>query len=195
MKKGGKKKKEPTTAKIPAKIKSKINFKDQPPSDRSFPIVGIGASAGGLEAFEQFFKHMPGKSGMAFILNPHLDPDHTSMLPDLLRRFTPMIVLEAGDGMRVEPDHVYILPPNKDMAIYHRVLQLSQREKIREARMPIDSFLRSLAEDQGERAICIILSGTGTDGSMGLKAIHGAGGMTMVQEAENAKYQGMPRSA
>jgi len=163
--------------------------------DKSFPIVGMGASAGGLEAYEQFFKQMPSESGMGFVLIPHLDPGHSSMMVDLIRRFTHMEVLEAEDGMEVEPDHVYVIPPNKDMAMGHAMLRLTQPERTRGVRMPIDFFLRSLAEDQGDKAIGIILSGTGSDGSLGLRAIHGAGGMIMVQDVDNAKYEGMPQSA
>jgi two-component system CheB/CheR fusion protein len=164
--------------------------------DGSFPVVGIGASAGGLEAFEDFFSHMPQDSGIAFILVPHLDPSHGSILPELLTRFTRMEVHQAQDGMKIQPDHVYVIPPNKDIAIFHRTLQLTVPDRTyRGIRMPIDFFLRSLADDQGEMAVCIILSGTGTDGSMGLRAIHAAGGMSMVQETSTAKYEGMPRSA
>ncbi len=162
---------------------------------KPFPIVGIGASAGGLEAFEQFFKNMPPDSGMAFILVPHLDPGHASMMPDLLKRFTRMKVVEIADGTKTVPNQVYVVPPNRDMAICEGILQLTQPEKTRGLRMPIDCFLRSLSEDQAENAICIILSGTGTDGSMGLRSIHGAGGMTMVQSTDTARYEGMPRSA
>jgi two-component system, chemotaxis family, CheB/CheR fusion protein len=166
------------------------------PEDRRFPIVGLGASAGGLEAFEEFFSKMSSDSGMAFILVSHLDPSHSSLLPDLLKRFTTMPVLQVEDGVSVEPNHLYIIPPNRDMAIFHRTLQLTAPVKtFRGIRMPIDFFLRSLADDQGEMAICVILSGTGTDGSMGVRAVHAAGGITMVQEAATAKYDGMPRSA
>ena len=166
------------------------------PGKGNFPIVGIGASAGGLEAFEEFFNNMPSDSGMAFVLVPHLDPSHSSILPELLKRNTTMMVSQAADGMKVEPNRVYIIPPNKDMAIFHGTLQLTALEKTsRGLRMPIDAFLRSLADDQGEMAICIILSGSGSDGSMGLRAVHAAGGMSMVQELSTAKYDGMPRSA
>jgi two-component system CheB/CheR fusion protein len=161
----------------------------------SFPIVGIGASAGGLEAFELFFKTMPADCGMAFVLIPHLDPGHASMLSDILQRNTTMPVHEAVDQSKVQPDHVYIIPPAKDMAIFHGVLQLSDPEHARGLRLPIDSFFRSLAEDQGERSICVILSGSGSDGTLGLRAIHGAGGVSFVQEPATAKYDGMPRSA
>ena len=149
--------------------------------EEAFPIVGIGASAGGLEAFEQFFTHVPLNIGMAFILVPHLDPSHASMMTELLRRVTKLEVNEAQDGVKVEPNHVYVIPPNKDMSIYHGIINLETPTKTHGLRMPIDSFFRSLAEDQGEMAIGIILSGTGTDGTLGIRAIHGAGGMVIVQ--------------
>ena len=161
----------------------------------SFPIVGMGASAGGLEAFELFFANMPSDSGMAFVLAPHLDPTHKSMMVDLLKRCTEMEVLEVGDGMEVQVNHLYVIPPNKDMVIMNGTLQLMELTEPCGLRLPIDFFLRSLAADQGEKAICIILSGTGTSGTLGLKAIKGEGGMVMVQTPESAKYDGMPRSA
>jgi two-component system CheB/CheR fusion protein len=148
----------------------------------AFPIVGIGASAGGLEAFEQFFRRAPADSGMAFVLVPHLDPNHASILTEILQRVTAMPVHEALDQIPVEPNCVYVIPPNRDMAIFHGTLQLSVPNEPRGRRMPIDAFLRTLAEDQQERAIGIILSGTGTDGTLGLRAILGAGGVTLVQE-------------
>jgi len=163
--------------------------------DSDFPVVGIGASAGGLEAFEQFFKHMPSDAGIAFILIPHLDPSHSSLMTDLVRRFTKMAVVEGEDGMQVEPDHVYVIPPNRNISIFHKTLQLSIPNDPRGLRMPIDFFFRSLAEDQGEKAICVILSGMGADGTLGLRAISGAGGMSMVQDPASAKYDGMPESA
>jgi len=135
------------------------------PEKASFPIIGIGASAGGLEAFELFFKTMPAESGMAFVLVPHLDPGHASMLSEILQRNTTMPVHEAQDQIQIQPNHVYIIPPGKDMAIFHGVLNLSIPELARGLRLPIDSFFRSLAEDQGERAICVILSGSGSDGT------------------------------
>jgi len=164
-------------------------------SNESFPIAGIGASAGGLEAIEQFFRHMPADAGIAFILIPHLDPSHASMMTDLTRRFAEMAVDEAVDGMQVEPDHIYVIPPNRNIAIFHKTLHLSIPDGPRGLRMPIDFFFRSLAEDQGERAICIVLSGTGSDGTLGLRAISGTGGMSMVQQPASAKYDGMPESA
>jgi len=160
-----------------------------------FPIVAIGASAGGLDALEQFLTNMPADTGMAFVLVQHLDPTHKSILVDLVNRYTPMKVFEVQDGMRVEPNCAYIIPPNRDMAILHRTLQLIEPTAPRGLRLPIDYFFRSFAQDQEERAICIVLSGTGTDGTLGLKAIKEQGGMAMVQEPESAKYDGMPRSA
>ncbi len=160
-----------------------------------FPIVGVGASAGGLESFEQLFQHVAADSGMAFVLVQHLDPDHPSLLTEILQRATAMPVTEAQDQVVVMPNTVYIIPPNRDMVIFHGTLQLSVPEKPRGQRMPIDAFLRSLAEDQGEKAIGIILSGTGTDGTLGLRAIVGAGGISLVQEPTSAKYDGMPASA
>ena len=160
-----------------------------------FPIVGLGASAGGLEAFEQFFRNVPLESGMAFVVVPHLDPDHASILTEILQRSTAMPVVEAQDGIAVAPNSVYVIPPNRDMAIFHRAIQLSVPDQPRGHRMPIDAFLRSLAEDQGERAIGVVLSGTGTDGTLGLRAILGAGGVSFVQDPATAKYDGMPASA
>ncbi|HEY6193961.1 MAG TPA: chemotaxis protein CheB [Candidatus Eisenbacteria bacterium] len=158
-------------------------------------VVGLGASAGGLEAFEQFFRSVPSDCGMAFVLVQHLDPAHASILTEILQRSTVMRVVEAQDQMVVAPNSVYVIPPNRDMAIFHGALQLSVPEQPRGHRMPIDSFLRSLAEDQGERAMGVILSGTGTDGTLGLRAILGAGGLSFVQEPTTAKYDGMPSSA
>lgn len=160
-----------------------------------FPIVGIGASAGGLEAFEQFFINLPPDSGMAFVLVQHLDPTHKSILVDLVRRYTRMQVEEAEDGMLVEPDRAYIIPPNRDMAILNGTLHLIEPVAPRGHRLPIDYFFRSLAQDQHQNVVAIILSGTGTDGTLGCKAVKGEGGMVMVQAPDSAKYDGMPRSA
>jgi len=160
-----------------------------------FPIVGIGASAGGLEAFEAFFKAMPPDSGMAFVLVAHLDPDHASLLPELVQKRTAMSVYQAQDGINVQQNSVYVIPPNKELGILNGVLQLMDLSRPRGSNLPIDVFLRSLALDQGADAVCVILSGTGTDGTLGLKAVKGEAGMTMVQDEESAKYDGMPRSA
>ena len=167
---------------------------------QGFPIVGIGASAGGLEAFEQFFTNMPvdkpaTECGMAFVLVQHLDPTHKSILRDLVKRYTSMEVFEVEDGMKVKPNCAYIIPPNAEMSILHGVLHLMEPVAQRGLRLPIDSFFRSLAQDREERAICIVLSGTGTDGTRGLRAVKGEGGIAMVQDPESAGYDGMPRSA
>jgi chemotaxis response regulator CheB len=162
---------------------------------KTFYIVGMGGSAGSLEAFEEFFRNMPADSGLAFVLVPHLDPTHKGMMPELLQRTTTMKVIQVKDGMKVQPNHVYVIPPAKDMSMLHGSLQLLDPSKPRGMRMPIDFFFRQLAEDQGEMSISIILSGMGTDGTLGLKAIKGKLGMSMVQDVASAKYNGMPESA
>jgi len=164
-------------------------------SDVPFPIVGLGASAGGLEAYELFFRQMAPASGLAFVLVQHLDPSHVSILTEILQRSTSMSVVQAVDQVAVAPDHVYVIPPNCDMAIVGGILHLSPPDEPRGHRMPIDTFLCSLAADRGKRAIGIILSGTGADGTIGLRAILGAGGISFVQEPATAKYDGMPTSA
>ncbi|MDZ7831430.1 MAG: chemotaxis protein CheB [Desulfobacterales bacterium] len=163
----------------------------------SFPIVGIGASAGGLAAFEAFFSGMPADvdPGMAFVLVQHLAPDHKSILTDLIRRYTRMQVFEVEDGMEVQPNCAYIIPPGRDMSLMNGALQLLEPAEPRGRRLPIDFFFRSLADDQHERAIGVVLSGTGSDGSLGVRAIKGEGGMVMVQNPESAEHDGMPRSA
>ncbi len=162
-----------------------------------FPIVGIGASAGGLAAFEAFFSAMPAdsESGVAFVLVQHLSPDHKSLLVDLVKHYTRMDVYEVVDGMVVQPNCAYIIPPNHDMTFMNGSLQLLEPSAPRGLRLPIDSFFCSLAQDQHERGICIILSGTGSDGTLGLRAIKGQGGMAMAQLPESTKHDGMPRSA
>ena len=176
-------------------VNSAANPATGQPKTTSFPIVGIGTSAGGLEAFEQFFRHTPADSGIAFVLISHLDPSHNSILTEILQRTTTMQVTEAVDQMAVKPNSVYVIPPNRDMAIFHGVLQLTMPQQPRGQRMPIDAFLRSLAEDRDELAVGIILSGTGSDGTLGLRAILGAGGISLVQEPATAKFDGMPSSA
>ncbi|MBL6992093.1 MAG: PAS domain-containing protein [Bacteriovoracaceae bacterium] len=160
-----------------------------------FPIVGIGASAGGLAAFEAFFDSMPEDSGMAFVLVAHLAPDHASILPELIQKKTKMKVEQVMGSMTVVPNHVYIIPPNKEMAISDGTLQLLNISMPRGVSLPIDVFLRSLAQDMGPWSIGIILSGTGTDGTLGIRAIKGEAGMVMSQDLESTKYSGMPQSA
>ncbi len=163
----------------------------------TFPIVGIGASAGGLAAFEAFFSGMPADTDpdMAFVLVQHLAPDHKSILSELIRRYTRMEVFEVEDGVEVQPNCAYIIPPNRDMAFLNGALHLLEPSAPRGQRLPIDFFFRSLAQDQGERAIGIVLSGTGSDGTLGVRAIKGEGGMVMVQNPESTEFDGMPRSA
>ncbi len=167
------------------------------PQQSRFPIVGIGASAGGLAAFEAFFGGMPKDSdpGMAFVIVQHLDPDHKSILCELIRRYTRMSVFQVEDGMVVQQNCTYIIPPGRDMAFLNGSLQLLTPTKPRGQRLSIDFFFRSLALDQHERAIGIVLSGTGSDGTMGLRAIKGEGGMIMAQSTDTAEFTGMPESA
>jgi two-component system CheB/CheR fusion protein len=166
------------------------------PSRRAaFPIVGVGASAGGLEAFRKLLIALPADSGMAFVLIQHLDPKHESMMVSLLAGHTSMSVVQSADGMPIEPNHVYLIPPSAYLAIRDGALHLSQPRERHGARMPFNFFLRSLAEACGNRAICAVLSGTGTDGSQGIKAIKEHGGLVIAQDPEEAAYDGMPRSA
>ena len=162
-----------------------------------FPVIGIGASAGGLAAFEAFFSGMPTdqEPGMAFVLVQHLAPDHKSLLADLIQRSTRMQVYEVVDGMKVQPNCAYIIPPNRDMTFENGTLQLLEPLAPRGQRLPIDFFFRSLARDQRERAICIILSGSGSDGTLGMRAVKAEGGMAMAQNPESTEYDSMPRSA
>jgi two-component system CheB/CheR fusion protein len=157
-------------------------------------IVGIGASAGGLKAFEAFFSGLPAviASNVAFVLVQHLSPDHKSMLADLVSRYTSMKVLEVTDGMVIQPDYVYIIPPNHDMAVMNGSLQLMKPVAPHGQRLPIDFFFRSLAQDQRGSAIAIVLSGNGSDGTLGIRAIKGEGGMVMVQSPVTAEFDGMP---
>jgi two-component system CheB/CheR fusion protein len=164
-------------------------------SDTAFPIVGIGASAGGLEALEQLFAGVPARSGMAFVVIQHLDPKRPGMLPELLQRATPLIVKQATNRMRIKPDCIYVIPPDKDLSILHGVLYLLETTTRRGLHLPIDTFFTSLAEDRGEQAIGVILSGMGSDGTAGLAAIRKRGGLGVVQTPETAKFDSMPRSA
>jgi two-component system CheB/CheR fusion protein len=161
----------------------------------SFPIVAIGASAGGLEALEQFLGHVPARSGIAFVVIQHLDPTYKGIMQELLQRITPMEVLQVEDRMKVEPNHVYVIPPNKDMSILHGALHLFEPSAPRGLRLPIDFFFRSVAEDHREKSVGVILSGMGSDGTTGLRAIKEKGGLALAQEPSSAKFNSMPRSA
>jgi two-component system, chemotaxis family, CheB/CheR fusion protein len=177
-------------------VETEVPSTDEKPA-AGFPVVGIGASAGGLAAFEAFFSGMPAGTdpGMAFVLVQHLAPDHKSILTDLIRRYTRMRVFEVEDGMAVDPNCAYIIPPGRDMAFLNGTLQLLEPTAPRGQRLPIDFFFRSLAQDQRERAIGIVLSGTGSDGTLGIRSIKGEGGMVMAQNPASTEYDGMPRSA
>jgi len=160
-----------------------------------FPVVCIGASAGGLEALQEFFQNMPPSPGAAFVIIQHLSPDYKSLMDELLARYTPLIIHRVTDGMPVQKDHLYLIPPRKNMTIFHGKLLLSDQNPGRSLNLPIDIFMRSLAKDQEKNAIGIILSGTGSDGTLGIRAIKEYGGMTMVQDDRSAKFDGMPRSS
>ena len=162
---------------------------------KTFPVVGLGASAGGLEALEEFFRQMPADSGMAFVVVMHQAAQHVSLLPELLDKCTKMAVTQIGDGMVVQPDSVYVAPPGENVDLLNGTLHLTKIPPKNLASLPIDYFFRSLAEDRQESAVAIVLSGTGTDGTMGLSAIKGASGMVMVQSVETAKFDGMPHNA
>ncbi|TSA46976.1 MAG: chemotaxis protein CheB, partial [Deltaproteobacteria bacterium] len=164
-------------------------------ADRPFPIVGIGASAGGLEALELFLGNVPEKCGMAFVVVQHLDPTHKGIMVELLQRATPMPVVQAKDRMKVEPDCVYVIPPNRDLSILHGALHLLEPTAPRGLRLPIDFFFRALADDRQDRSIGVILSGMGSDGTLGLRAMKEKAGVVFVQSPASAKFDGMPKSA
>ena len=181
--------KKPVTA---DNIKEIIPIKTDLPQ---FPIVGIGASAGGLEALEQFFSNMPVDNGMAFIVIQHLDPTHPGIMPELLQRITRIKVLQAADQLKVKPNNVYVIPPNKSLSILNDTLHLFEPLELRGLRLPVDIFFKSLANDRLDKSIGIILSGMGSDGSLGLKAIKEKNGAVLVQDPSTAKFDGMPRNA
>ncbi len=160
-----------------------------------FPVVGIGASAGGLEALEQFLAQVPAGCGIGFVIIQHLDPTREGIMSGLLQRVTGMKVSQVKDRTRVRPDCVYVIPPNKNMSILHGVLHLLEPVAARGLRLPIDFFLRSLAQDQHERSIGVVLSGMGSDGTLGLRAIKEKAGLALVQDPVSARFDGMPRSA
>jgi two-component system CheB/CheR fusion protein len=179
----------------PKRIPPEELSRKESPKAQSFHIVGVGASAGGLEAFTRLLQALPTNTGMGLVLIQHLDPKSDSILTQILSQKTKLPVKEAKDGLAVEPDHVYIMPPNRNMTISGGVLGLSPRTDIRGRHMPIDRFFRSLAEDQKSRAIAVVLSGTASDGAVGLRAIKAEGGITFAQDEKSAKFGGMPHSA
>ena len=181
--------------KRPASRVRHANLAGGAPGQLGFPVVGVGASAGGLQAFEELFRHLPANPGMAFVLVSHLDPDHASILHELLGKSSALPVRQVTDGVRLAVDQVYVGPPGKDVAILNGTLQLMDPTERHGERLPIDYWFRSLAQDQRENAVGIILSGNGSDGALGVKAIKGESGMVMAQEPDSAKFTGMPCSA
>ncbi|HZY24636.1 MAG TPA: chemotaxis protein CheB, partial [Bacteroidales bacterium] len=162
---------------------------------RMFPIVGIGASAGGLEALEQFLRNVPENTGMAYVVVQHLDPTQKGLLPELLQRVSSMKVFQVKDRMVVAPNQVYVIPPNTSLSIVKGIFHLSDPIEARGLRLPVDIFLRSLADDRRDQAIGVILSGMGSDGSIGIRSLKENNGIVMVQEPSTAKYDSMPRNA
>lgn len=162
---------------------------------KDFYVVGIGASAGGLEAIEAFFTKVPVDSGLAFVIIQHLSPDYKSLMPEILMKRTSLPVLTAEDGMLVEPNNVYLIPRKMNMKIFHSKLHLTEKNNLHILNLPIDIFLHSLAEDFEDKAIGVILSGTGSDGSRGIRVIKENGGMIIAQDPDSSKFDGMPKSA
>ena len=161
----------------------------------NFHVVGIGSSAGGLDALHELFSHMPSDTGMAFVVISHLSPGHVSVMPELLRKYTSMRVYQIESGMRLRPNSIYVTPPNSEVAMIGGSLTLMEAPESRVLRLPIDYFLRSLAQDQGDRSVAVILSGSGSDGSSGIREVKAELGLVVVQDPATAKYDGMPRSA
>ncbi len=191
------KKKEKTASEIqPKTVKDSRTIETMPVSSPpNLPIiVGIGASAGGLEALEAFFKNVPQSTGLAFVIIQHMDPTRKGLMVELIQRSTTLPVAQITDRMQIEADHVYIIPPNQDVSILHGVLHLLDPVSPRGLRLPIDFFLRSLADDQRERSIGVILSGMGSDGTLGLRAIKENAGAVFVQSPSSAKFDSMPVS-
>src|ERR1700721_3295868 len=158
-------------------------------------VVGLGASAGGLEALQQFIENVTAASGLAYVVVQHLDPTHKAMLTELLQRATAMPVREATASMRVEPDVVYVIPGRTELPVVGGRLHLAEPAQPRGRRLPIDALFCSLARDQGERAIGVVLSGMGSDGTIGLQAIKAQGGLTLAQDPTSAQFDSMPRNA
>ena len=178
----------------PPTAKQAATRQSEPPELAAFPVVGIGASAGGLEAFTELLKELPDDTGMAFVFIQHLHPNYESALAEILSRETPMPVLTACEDLPLRPNHIYVIPPNADLIILNGHLHLLARQAY-EKNLPVDQFFRSLAQEQGARAIGVVLSGTASDGVLGLKAIKSEGGITFVQDEKSAKYDGMPHNA
>ncbi|HYD82592.1 MAG TPA: chemotaxis protein CheB, partial [Opitutus sp.] len=183
---------EPSNDTPPDRLAEPIDV-EQPPR-LAFAVVGIGASAGGLESFIQFFKTMPADSGMAFVLIQHLPPDHQSLIAEILSRHTTMPVHEIEDGMSVEPDHIYVIRPGHTVTLRHGRLGLGPSLAKRGHGRPVDDFFRSLAEEQRQRAICVVMSGMGSNGTTGAENVKAVGGLCIAEDPEAAKFPSMPRS-
>ena len=184
-----------TKAARPQSSRHSLPARGPPHGPLNFPVVGIGASAGGLDACRKLVGAIPAGNGMAFILVQHLDPTHESMMVDLLAGHTALTVREATDGMPIEREHLYVIPPGTYLAVADGALHLSRPQARHGARLPFDFLLHSMAADCGALAVCVILSGTGADGSLGLKAVKESGGLVIAQDPDEAGYDGMPRSA
>src|SRR6202789_1354641 len=177
-----------------AALKEQPKHKHAAMMKSSFPVVAIGASAGGLEAYKEFFRALPLDTGMAFVLIQHLDPTHESMVVEIIAKSTRMPVEEVKSGTPVQPDRVYVIPPNALMALAGGVFQLSPRSKMPGQHLAVNFFMQSLAQERKSGAIAIILSGTGADGTSGMEEVKAEGGITFAQDPATAKYDGMPRS-
>ncbi|MGB8698748.1 MAG: chemotaxis protein CheB [Thermosynechococcaceae cyanobacterium] len=178
---------------LPANPDSESNQPAQ--TEAPFPVVGIAASAGGLEAFTELIRHLPTDTGMAFVLIQHLSPDHESLLPEILGRVTAMPVRQVQDQMRVEPNTVYVIPPDAQMTLVDGILRLAPRQKSDGKYLPADIFFESLATDRGNKAIAVVLSGMDGDGAQGVKAVKMAGGVTFAQSDTTAQFNSMPNTA
>lgn len=176
----------------PAPVQDESDYSQSNPG---CPVVGVGASAGGLQAFSALLKRLPSNPGFAIVFVQHLSPEHESNLTQILSRATDLPVQEAADGTAIECDHVYVIPPNRDLAVIQGKLQLMSRPELAAQHMPVDYLFRSMADDLGQRAIGVVLSGTGTDGAAGLRAIKAEGGVAIAQDEESASYTGMPHAA
>ncbi len=183
------------TGALPSTAAGVAETPDVPASSKPHYIVGIGASAGGLEALEHLFDHIPADTGLSYVVVQHLSPDFVSMMDELLSRHTKLQIYRVEDGMHVEPNSIYLIPPKKDMIIAEGNLLLTDKEPGQGLSLPIDTFFRSLAQDVGKRAIGVVLSGTGSDGSRGILEISKAGGMVIAQDEASCKFDGMPKSA
>ena len=175
-------------------IGSSDNSQEEVHDRQELFVVGLGASAGGLEALEKFFDQVPASSGLAFVVVQHLSPDFKSLMAELLVRHTQLAIHPVEDGITIAPNSIYLIPPKKEMVVSGGKLLLMDKDPAKGLSLPIDTFLQSLAKEYGPRSIAVILSGTGSDGSRAIRAVHEAGGLVLVQDAETAYFDGMPRT-